>query len=80
MNGRRPSEGRVEICFNGDWGTICHYGWGQADAAVVCSQLGYPSEGKRGEGLLEWVGNREIERMEGGGGSRWCPVQELRKI
>lgn len=56
VNGRMPSEGRVEICFNGNWGTICHYGWSQANAAVVCSQLGYPSEGKKGEeSLLRWV-------------------------
>ena len=46
MNGRIPSEGRVEICFHGNWGTICHYGWGESNAAVVCRQLGYPAEGK----------------------------------
>ena len=46
MNGRIRSEGRVEICFSGNWGTICHYGWGEPDAAVVCRQLGYPTTGK----------------------------------
>lgn len=43
VNGTIPSEGRVELCFHGRWGTICDDGWNSINAAVVCRQLGHPS-------------------------------------
>ena len=45
VNGSLNQEGRVEVCVNGVWGSICGIGWGTSDARVVCKQLGYPDTG-----------------------------------
>ena len=46
LQGGGNYSGRVEVCKNTMWGTVCNDGWDNQDATVVCHQLGFSSHSK----------------------------------
>ena len=41
INGNSPSEGRLELFYNGTWGTVCSIEFDNLEVEVVCRMLGY---------------------------------------
>lgn len=47
VGGREEFEGNVEVLHDGQWGSVCDDEWDDAEADVICRQLGYaPGVGK----------------------------------
>ena len=45
VDGPVESAGRLEVCVNQNWGTVCSRSWSSSDSKVLCRQLGYQETG-----------------------------------
>lgn len=45
QGGANANEGRVEVCNENRWGSVCDDNWGTTDAMVACGQLGFATAG-----------------------------------
>lgn len=52
VNGSVSSEGRLEVCVDGIWGTVSSFLITPNAARVVCRQLGYSDQGRANTCLL----------------------------
>ena len=90
MGGVDDTKGRVEICHNNEWGTVCDNSWSKSDGMVACRQLGLSfkavtTDQSYGQGTRQiWSGNvsctgsegRLIDCVQNGFNSRNCPRGE----
>ncbi|KAL8206954.1 UNVERIFIED_CONTAM: Neurotrypsin [Gekko kuhli] len=51
--GKGNHEGRLEVLYNGQWGTICDDGWTELNTHVVCRQLGFKNGRSSSERYIE---------------------------
>ena len=51
VDGTTLHEGRLEVCVNSSWITVCDENWKYRNVRVVCRQLGYREEGKDSESI-----------------------------
>ena len=45
-DGSSYNEGRVEVYYSGEWGTMCDNEWDENKATMICIQLGLGAAGK----------------------------------
>ena len=41
VGGSNTAMGRVEVCSNNTWGTVCDLGWDNRDAVPACMSAGF---------------------------------------
>ena len=46
VGGRSVKEGRVQVCYKGEWYSICSDNWSEMgpEAGTICSNLGFSAE------------------------------------
>lgn len=47
VGGKTTYEGRVEVCINRIWGTVCGFRWSTRNSNVLCRQLGHIGLGRQ---------------------------------
>ncbi|XP_074615759.1 scavenger receptor cysteine-rich type 1 protein M160-like isoform X2 [Acropora palmata] len=71
VDGASRNQGRVEVLYDGIWGTVCDDGWDLSDASVVCKELGFgdakeatqTSKFGQGKGII-WLDNVNCKGFE----------------